>query len=233
MGIIITNRARTLYAARDAGQRSGVTIDSIQIGNTVAYDPDPAATALMDPTPNVIDMDGFDTTAAEPVVQLTTELNVDVAITGKEIGFFAGNELIFLWSDAGRNAFVKPEGEQAIITLLYSYEGQGTPTNLTPTVTITALVKASTTDAQTGTDDNKFMTALKTAQAILHLLTNSATTYLPFANKNQAEAGSSESVIMSPKRVEEHWRHKITVSANDPPSNTSGYSENDLWGKIE
>lgn len=165
MAITFTKLAEQRFAARDAGGPE-VHIDNVRVGNTVSYDATGDETALKDPRPVRYNLDQISLTANEGRVVSIVELDYAPAQRGQEAGFFDGNDLLIIWSTQGENVFLKAANTQAIISLVYRYRGRGTPTALEAVVNLAAPAKASRTVALQGQDDELYMTAYTTAQAI-------------------------------------------------------------------
>lgn len=165
MAIVFTDLARQRFAARDAGG-ADVMVDNVRIGNTVSYDATPNRVALMDPSPVRYNIGQVSLTANEAKVAINTSLDYAPAQRGREVGYFDGGDLLALWSTAGQNVFSKAANTRALLTLIYRYVGQGTPTELTADVNVSTLVKADDTVIDAATDDERYMTIRGVVRAI-------------------------------------------------------------------
>ena len=165
MALVLTDTARRLFAARDAGGASPV-IDNIRIGTGTNYDAAPSAKGVTDTNPTIQAFAESDFSVNQRNIVLTIRVEERGALTATEIGFYDAGNLIFLWSTAGENIFVKAANTNAVVALGYTYMGSGVPTNLTGDVTINVPAKASRDTAVAGTDDDDYMTALRVKEAI-------------------------------------------------------------------
>ena len=165
MATVVTDLAESLFASRDTGG-ADVTIDNIRIGSTTSYDAVSTATALRDPNPEVFRGDAISLTSNQGNVVTSVPIDLEGALTGREVGYFSGNNLIILTSTAGQNVFVKAANTSAILSLVYEYFGTGSPTNLNTQVQINVPLKATRDVALAGTDNNAYMTSLRTKESI-------------------------------------------------------------------